>query len=102
MATRNTYNECCENLQKYPLYELTDNGETKRVYKPNLIWLFGKKLLIDECNLLNCSEGEKSRHLREDRLLRTLYIENHPHSQRVIEKSKSIAHYKGVNGFSKL
>lgn len=73
MATIQQY-EACAARNKH--LERTVDGSKRSTYYPVLDKLFGKKLLIDESELANCCESEKSRHLYEDSVLRFLYIEN--------------------------
>lgn len=71
MATIQMYNRCISALSKM---ERVDMQTKKRVMHPDLSF-FGIKVLVDETELVKLGEREKSRHHREDDLLRTLYVD---------------------------
>lgn len=73
MATIQQYEACAERNKQLGR---TVDGLKASTYYPVLDKIFGKRFLIDESELENCSEGEQRRHLDEDRVLRLLYIEN--------------------------
>ena len=83
MATKKVYDTCCRMLRKMNLTSLHCDGSNKRILKPNMKFLFGKKELVTKIEFDRCGESEKRRHLREDDVLRSMYIElyafcNHP------------------------
>ena len=46
---------------------LSNKGGSKRLLKPNMHKLFGKKAIVNDRQMLGCSEAEKRRHLYEDK-----------------------------------
>lgn len=69
MATKETYDLCIK-VNKRRGRRGFDGS-----FKPDLKALFGVKKLVDKGQLHRCSESEKRRHLWEDGVLRSLYIE---------------------------
>ena len=76
MATKKVYDACCKQLQSMTFCSLSNKGGSKRLLKPNLHKLFGKKAIVNDRQMLGCSKAEKRRHLYEDKVLRLLYLEN--------------------------
>lgn len=77
MATKKVYDACCRALREHPLYSISHKRgfRSKRIRRPNMKFLFGKKELVSEVELSRCGEAEKRRHLLEDHVLRSTYIE---------------------------
>lgn len=77
MATKKVYDACCRALREHPLYSISHKRgfRSKRIRRPNMLFLFGKKELVSEVELSRCGEAEKRRHLLEDHVLRITYIE---------------------------
>lgn len=92
MATKKVYDACCERMQHRPLWRISGNGGEQRMTEPDMRFLFGKKELVSEVEFAACSEIEKRRHLREDFVLRSLYLELDPDRQSAVIESGSVAH----------
>ena len=76
MATKKVYDKCCMVLREHPAYRISSkDGRSYRIYRPNMGFLFGKKKLVTERELMCCSENEKRRHLKEDVVLTGTYLE---------------------------
>lgn len=73
MATKKVYDECCRMLRKHPEYKMTPR-ECRRVYKPDMRFLFGKKDLVGPEKFRRLSESEKRRHRVEDYVLMMTYL----------------------------
>ncbi len=86
MATKKVYDECCRILRKHLEYRISSRN-CRRVYKPDMKFLFGKKELVGEIEFLRCSECEKRRHLMEDDILRCTYVELYSHADDSIGRS---------------
>ncbi len=71
MATVETYRACVERSK-----QLNRRDFHTGALVPDLKDLFGVVSLINKRKLKRCSKAEYSRHLKEDRLLRFLYLEN--------------------------
>lgn len=91
MATKKVYDACCRNIQKMDLHIVTKAGEI-RIRKPNMLFLFGKKELVTEKEFMYCSKREKRRHLMEDNILRSMYIELDSNMKFSIEHPNMVAH----------
>lgn len=100
MATKKVYDECCRMLRIHPEYVATSRGR-RRAYKPNMKFLFGKKELISEVELLRCSESEKRRHLMEDHVLWCTYIKLYSHTDESIDRFTKVTLAHNTNGISK-
>lgn len=70
MATKKVYDQCCAILQKYPHYTISVKHSPQRVLKPDMQWLFGKKLLVNQRQFRRCSESEQRRQGGFARLVR--------------------------------
>lgn len=73
-------------LRRHPEYRMNSKKWT-RVYKPDMKFLFGKKELVSEVELLRCSESEKLRHLIEDHVLWSTYIKLYSHGYEAVNRS---------------
>lgn len=71
MATISVYNQCVRKNKERGVRNIRTGS-----FKPDLIGLFGEKILVNQFQLNRCSEAEKRRHLHQDRILRFLYIES--------------------------
>lgn len=71
MATIEKYKTCIQRNK-----ELGRKMSFRGGHKPPLKLIFGKKLLVNEFDLMHCTKSEQRRHLREDAILTFLYIEN--------------------------
>lgn len=96
MATKKVYDACCRKLQSITLYSLNSKGKTKRVLKPDMLHLFGKKELVSKIQFERGSKAEQARHLREDRILSILYIELDSYFNSVVVHADSVAPTKDV------
>lgn len=74
MATKKVYDECCRTMRRIGLRQLTKSGD-RPLHKPDLSLLFGRKELVCKKEFMACCESEQRRHLRQDNILRSLYIE---------------------------
>lgn len=92
MATKKVYDACCERMRHRPLWRISGNGGKKRMIKPDMRFLFGKKELVCEIEFAACSEIEKRRHLREDFVLRSLYLELDSDGESAVMESGTVAH----------
>lgn len=81
MATKKIYDACCRRLRSI----LVNGIDGRRLLRPEMRKLFGKKLIIDECEMERCSESEQRRHLDEDRVLRLLYLEDQSYAGFIVE-----------------
>lgn len=100
MATKKVYDECCRILRRHPEYHL-DSKNSKRVYKPDMKFLFGKKELISEVEFLRCSESEKRRHLMEDHVLWSTYIKLYSHADKSVDRSAKRTLALDIDGIGK-
>ncbi len=93
MATKKVYDACCRALAEQPLYSISHKRgfRSKRIRRPNMKFLFGKKELVSEVQLSHCSEAEKRRHLLEDHVLRSTYIELYAHGHPLVNDPGSAA-----------
>lgn len=71
MATLSVYNQCVQKNKERGVRNIRTGS-----FKPDLIGLFGEKILVNQFQFNRCSEAEKSRHFYQDRILRFLYIES--------------------------
>nr|DAT91615.1 MAG TPA: hypothetical protein [Bacteriophage sp.] len=92
MATKKIYDACCRKLQSMPLYSLNGSGVSKRLLKPDMHKLFGKKELVSKIQFERSSKAEQARHLREDRILSILYIELNPYFENSVVRTKMVTH----------
>lgn len=100
MATIKVYNECCRVLRKIGNHKIV-NGKCFPCYKPDMKWLFGKKELVSKVQFMNCSKSEQCRHLREDDILRGMYIELEAHFNNSIDRATSICTMGDANRICK-
>lgn len=96
MATKKVYDACCRKLQSMTLYSLTSKDGSKRLLKPNMYKLFGKKELVTKIQFERSSKAEQARHLREDCVLRILYIELNPYFESTVVHTSMITHAKDL------
>lgn len=91
MATKKVYDECCRCVQRIGLCCVTSKG-SRKMRKPDMVFLFGKKELVTEQELMHSSEREQRRHFMEDRVLRSLYAELYSKVKLPIKGPNVIAH----------
>lgn len=71
MATKKIYDQCCMAMRQHRCKDFQSGR-----YCPNLVRIFGEKLIADQREFERCSETEQRRHLYEDRVLRLLYLKD--------------------------
>ena len=94
MATKKVYDACCRRLRSIPLCNLSSKSGSKRLLKPDMHKLFGKKELVSKIQFERSCKAEQARHLREDRILSILYIELNPYIESSVVHTKIVAHTK--------
>lgn len=100
MATLKVYNECCRVLRKINNHKIV-KGKCFPCYKPNLN-LLGIKELVSKVQFMNCSKSEQCRHLREDDILRRMYIELESHFYGAVDRTTGICTMRDSNRISKV
>lgn len=70
MATKAVYDQCVMNNRNKGRCDYYTGS-----YKPDMKFLFGKKCLVTKFEFLQLGKVEQRRHLSEDRVLITLYLE---------------------------
>lgn len=90
MATKKVYDECCRAMCRMKLERITKDGGTP-LTKPDMLLLFGRKKLVSEKQFMACSKSEQRRHLRQDDILRSLYIELEAAAKRSIKRTNMVA-----------
>lgn len=109
MATKKTYNEVAQHIDAMNAQVESLRGLGVAFECPNrtiadamgtVEGLLGKVGLVDELELEQCSESEKERHLKSDRLLRLLYVEHDPYADFIVKLRRAIdaakdAHARG-------
>ena len=99
MATKKVYDECCRVLREHPIYRISSKvGGSRRIYRPDMVFLFGKKKLVTERELMCCGESEKRRHLREDFILLSTYIELDSYVKFASKGSNVVTEAKNAEG----
>lgn len=96
MATKKVYDACCRILRSKPFYALSGNGVSKRMLKPDMCRLFGKKELVSEIQFKRSGKTEQARHLREDRILSILYIELYAYGKNPVNHANMVTHAKDI------
>ena len=96
MATKKVYDACCRKLQSMTLCSLTGKDGSKRLLKPDMHKLFGKKELVSKIQFERSSKAEQARHLREDRILSILYIELDPYFESAIAHANMVTHAENL------
>ncbi|WP_147336304.1 hypothetical protein [Bacteroides oleiciplenus] len=70
MATKAVYDQCVMMNRKRGRRSYYTGS-----YKPNMIFLFGEKRLATKAQFVKLSKMEQRRHLAEDRVLVSMYLE---------------------------
>lgn len=71
MATKKVYDACCREMRRRGCQDFRSGR-----YSPDLVGLFGEKLIANQREFERCSETEQRRHLYEDYVLRFLYLKD--------------------------
>lgn len=89
MATKKVYDACCRAMRRMKMGKLTKGGSMP-LTKPDMLLLFGRKELVSEKQFMACSKSEQRRHLRQDDILRSLYIELEAAAKRSIKRANMV------------
>ena len=91
MATKKVYDACCQCIRQMNLQQVTSAG-CRKITKPAMSFLFEKTELVTEKELMRCGEIEQRRHLNEDAILRSIYIELYSKVKPFVKHSNMVGH----------
>jgi hypothetical protein len=97
MATKSIYDKCTRINREINLRDIHTGSR-----KPNLKKLFGVKKLVNKYEFERCSESEKRRHLYEDKVLRSLYIENETYGKFFVKSAHVVCMEQNLHSVRKI